>query len=61
MQAAYERWREDGRLPASYEVVFAHAWVPAHVARRDPKEPASVSLEELKRELRARREHVPRD
>ena len=56
MQAAYEQFRLDGRLPATYEVVFAHAWAPAHAARRDPKEPASVSLEEIKRELRARRE-----
>jgi malonyl-CoA O-methyltransferase len=56
MQAAYEQFRQDGRLPATYEVVFAHAWAPAHAARRDPKEPASVSLEEIKRELRARRE-----
>jgi malonyl-CoA O-methyltransferase len=55
MQAAYERAREDGRLPATYEVVFAHAWVPAPL-KRVAREPASVSLEELKRELRARRE-----
>src|ERR1700742_36079 len=54
MQAAYERAREDGRLPATYEVVFAHAWVPAQSARL-PTERASVSLEELKRELRSRR------
>jgi malonyl-CoA O-methyltransferase len=56
MQAAYEEFRQDGRLPATYEVVFAHAWAPAHAARRDPKEPTSVSLEEIKRELRARRD-----
>lgn len=55
MQAAYENFRQDGRLPATYEVVFAHAWVPAQALRRDPKDGASVSLEEIKRELRARR------
>lgn len=54
MQAAYETFRHDGRLPATYEVVFAHAWVPEG-ARRGPAQPASVSLEEIKRELRARR------
>jgi malonyl-CoA O-methyltransferase len=54
MQAAYEPAREEGRLPATYEVVFAHAWVPTRPARHS-LEPASVSLEELKRELRARR------
>ncbi|HEY2465549.1 MAG TPA: malonyl-ACP O-methyltransferase BioC [Steroidobacteraceae bacterium] len=52
VQAGYEKFRRDGRLPATYEVVFAHAWAPAH-ARRSPQ-PASVSLEEIKRELRAR-------
>ena len=56
MQSAYEPFRQDGRLPATYEVVFAHAWVPARAARLDPREPVSVSLEELKRELRARRD-----
>ena len=56
MQAAYEKFRQAGRLPATYEVVFAHAWAPAHAARRDSKEPTSVSLEEIKRELRARRD-----
>jgi malonyl-CoA O-methyltransferase len=59
MQAAYEQFRQDGRLPATYEVVFAHAWAPTHVARRGLKEPTSVSLEEIKRELRARRNKVP--
>jgi malonyl-CoA O-methyltransferase len=56
MQAAYENFRQDGRLPATYEVVFAHAWVPARSVRRDPKEDTSVSLEEIRRELRARRD-----
>lgn len=27
--AAYEQWRRDGRLPATYEVVYGQAWVPA--------------------------------
>jgi malonyl-CoA O-methyltransferase len=56
MQAAYENFRQDGRLPATYEVVFAHAWVPAQSSRRDPRDGTSVSLEEIKRELRARRD-----
>jgi malonyl-CoA O-methyltransferase len=56
MQAAYENFRQDGRLPATYEVVFAHAWVPAQSLPRDQKDGTSVSLEEVKRELRARRD-----
>jgi len=26
LQANYERFRQDGRLPATYEVVYGHAW-----------------------------------
>ncbi len=61
MQAAYEKFRQDGRLPATYEVVFAHAWVPAHRARHAGPEPTSVSLAEIKRELRARRDKARGD
>ncbi len=28
MQQAYEMFRRDGRLPASYEVIYGNAWVP---------------------------------
>lgn len=28
MREAYEGFRRDGRLPASYEVIHAHAWAP---------------------------------
>jgi malonyl-CoA O-methyltransferase len=37
MVEAYERERRDGRLPATYEVVYGHAWAPATSGRRaDP-------------------------
>ncbi|HET7922235.1 MAG TPA: malonyl-[acyl-carrier protein] O-methyltransferase BioC, partial [Gammaproteobacteria bacterium] len=29
LAAAYETWRHDGRLPATYEVVYGTAWTPA--------------------------------
>lgn len=35
MRAAYEQFRTDGRLPASYEVVYGHAWGPAQRAAGD--------------------------
>lgn len=38
MTAAYEIERRDGRLPATYEVVFGQAWRPETVAR--PRGPA---------------------
>ncbi|MCW5626488.1 MAG: methyltransferase domain-containing protein, partial [Burkholderiales bacterium] len=30
----YEPWRRDGRLPATVEVVYGHAWVPEQGPRR---------------------------
>lgn len=56
MQAEYEKYRQDGRLPATYEVVFGQAWTPASDARRPGSEPASVSLEDIKRQLKMRRD-----
>ena len=33
MTAAYEKYRRDGRLPATYEVVYGQAWCPVSVPR----------------------------
>jgi malonyl-CoA O-methyltransferase len=55
LQAGYEVFRQDGRLPATYEVVFCHAWSPAGSARRGDTDPSTVSLEEIKRQLKVRR------
>jgi len=55
LQAAYESFRRDGRLPATYEVVFAHAWAPDGAARRGGGDGSTVSLEEITRQLRSRR------
>jgi malonyl-CoA O-methyltransferase len=35
MRAAYERFRVDGRLPATYEVVYGHAWGPVQRVAED--------------------------
>ncbi len=32
MEAAYEEFRRDGRLPATYEVVYGHGWAPRTAA-----------------------------
>jgi malonyl-CoA O-methyltransferase len=52
--ADYETERRDGRLPATYEVVFAQAWTPLEAAPRAPGE-RSVSLQNLRAQLAARR------
>lgn len=43
MVQAYESVRRDGRLPATYEVVFGHAWAPV-AERRPPKGPDEVAV-----------------
>lgn len=47
----YERFRgADGRLPASYEVVYGHAWAPAELPqRRLPGGEVHVPLSRLRR------------
>lgn len=34
LTAAYEKYRKDGVLPASYEVVYGHAWAPETTVRQ---------------------------
>jgi malonyl-CoA O-methyltransferase len=55
VQVAYEAYRQDGRLPATYEVVFGHAWTPGADTRRDSREGVAVSLDEVRQQLRSRR------
>ena len=45
MIKAYEQFRKDNLLPASYEVVYGHAWAPElhNTAKRE------VSVDELTR------------
>jgi hypothetical protein len=43
-------------LPATYEVVFGQAWAPASARQRVSDGDTVVSLEDIKRQLRARRE-----
>lgn len=50
VEAAYERFRRDGVLPATYEVVYAHAFAPEPgQPRRTPQgEVASFPIERLR-------------
>lgn len=53
MRDAYERFRHDGRLPASFEVVFAQAWAPVpRPAVRTPDGDTLIEFEAFKRQLR---------
>jgi malonyl-CoA O-methyltransferase len=53
MGKAYERHRRDGRLPATYEVVFGHAWAPK--LQEGAFDGDAMSLEAMRRQLRSRR------
>ncbi len=55
VQRAYEAWREDGRLPATVEVVFAHAWAGAERPAPRRTQGAAIPLAELRRQLAGRR------
>ncbi len=48
-QAAYEtERRDDGKLPATYEVVYGHAWA-VEGRRRQPQDVHTFPLEKLRR------------
>jgi malonyl-CoA O-methyltransferase len=60
MTSAYEPFRVQSRLPATYEIVFAQAWAPAAPRPRDGDSERGggetrVALADLERQLRARR------
>lgn len=45
---AYEPWRRDGKLPATYEVVYGHAWVSTE-APRQRGDVHTFAVEQLRR------------
>lgn len=51
MLAAYEGFRRDGKLPATYEVVFAQAWRPTGPVRTkgQPRGEAVVPMSQIRR------------
>ncbi len=48
MKQAYEAFRHEGRLPASYEVVYGHAWAPEAGHRSNAP---TVALDQIGREI----------
>lgn len=49
---AYERYRHEGVLPATYEVVYGHAWVPEYGTR--PQDGSTVAIFPLAQLRRSR-------
>ena len=55
LMAAYEQFRDDdGRLPATYEVVYGHAWLAnAKEQKQEANAPVHIPLEQFRRRLRS--------
>ena len=49
MVDAYESFRQDGRLPATYEVVYGHAWKPEFSKRKTVNGAQQIDLADFKR------------
>jgi len=50
MLAAYECLRRDGVLPATYEVVYGHAWVPVSATAGDERGRVFVTVDRIKKQ-----------
>jgi malonyl-CoA O-methyltransferase len=53
LETAYEGFRSEGRLPATYEVVFGQAWAPANQVSRGSD--VGIPLDDIRRKLAERR------
>ena len=54
MEAEYEKRRNNGMLPASYELIYGHAWLADDAGRAHHAESgqASISLEQIRQLLK---------
>jgi malonyl-CoA O-methyltransferase len=51
-EANYERFRRDGRLPATYEVIYGHAWTGNKDRLEDSRQVIQFKIEQRKRTLK---------
>ncbi len=47
MTAAYEAYRRDGLLPASYEIIYGHCWVPVEEQVKSRGDTVAVPIERI--------------
>lgn len=52
MLEAYEAYRRDGRLPATYEVLYGHAWALEAAPQTGPEGEVHIGLEQIGRRSR---------
>lgn len=51
LEQAYETQRRDGRLPATFEVIYGHAWVGDKTQREDGRQVIRLNIGERRRKL----------
>ena len=51
LEQAYETQRLDGRLPATFEVIYGHAWVGDKLQREDGRQVIQFNIDERRRKL----------
>jgi malonyl-CoA O-methyltransferase len=51
LEQAYEQYRQHGRLPASFEVIYGHAWVGDKTRREDGRQVIQFNIGERRRKL----------
>lgn len=52
LEQAYEGYRKDGRLPASYEVIYGHAWAGDKTRLEDGRQVIQFNIQQRKAGLR---------
>jgi malonyl-CoA O-methyltransferase len=51
LEQAYEAHRQEGRLPATFEVIYGHAWVGDKTRREDGRQVIQFNIGERRRKL----------
>ncbi|MBI1285497.1 MAG: malonyl-ACP O-methyltransferase BioC [Thiobacillus sp.] len=51
LEQAYETHRQDGRLPATFEVIYGHAWVGDKTQREDGRQVIQFNIGQRRRKL----------
>jgi len=51
LEQAYEMQRRDGRLPATFEVIYGHAWAGDKTRREDGRQVIQFNIGERRRKL----------
>jgi malonyl-CoA O-methyltransferase len=51
LEQAYEAHRQQGRLPATFEVIYGHAWAGDKMQREDGRQVIQLNIGERRRKL----------